>query len=510
MRKYWFPATSFCAGLLSMFLMYHFGILEQKKAPVPTKKTVVSQKVTTTTVVCVDRKHTVVPEDRVSGLWGVAKKEYGRGYLNLLIAEKNSKNYPSLAKNPNLIKLGWVLTIPCCLCDLPALTKPPVAKKVKVVTPKPKPPVKAVTPKSPCPACPKVVVQVVPPTSVAPAPPVKVSPPEAPKPPPAPKVQKQTQSQTVVNVAPPQAVVQPVVPTSKVEEPQVSVPVPAPKEPPKVFVPPAPSAKKVTEVIVPPTIKLSPPTHILVGSAWNSFGQNPIEPGNYVESFHVDQGYIIGHIGSFQIEPYVGLNATKDTKGYQWNNRVIGEAGLKVVRPFSHGVLEFGGAYAAERRFGANNLPSQTKMGPIGFSNGWFGWDQPTARESRRKFFTGATPGTVQWRVGNISPFERNNLIGVGRIDQGFTLAKIGRVSFIPTANLQMGFDTDRNPWNNRYTYGGGLKVAVPWKSGVLDFRGGYECAHQYAGVPVAGGSRCGPGFSVNIWTGWRHKKGGD
>ena len=503
MRRVLLPVACFGAGVLSMLLVnyYNSGPEQKKASSVSTKNVQTVSQNESVVLACTDRKYTILPEDRARGLWGIAEKEYGgRGYLNLLIAERNNKQYPTLTENPNLIQVGWVLTISCCLCDLPALVNSPVVKKV---TPKPTS-VNVITPKpSPCPQCPKLALPTPCPECSKPvAQEPKASSPEAPKPPPVPEAKKQTQSQTVVvNAAPPQpAVVQP--PAPKVETV-------VPKET-KVFIPPSPPAKQVTEVIKPPTIELPKPQHLFVGSAWNTFGQNPIEPGNFVNYSHIEAGYIIGSVGKFQIEPYVALNSVNDTRGYFWNNRVQGEGGLKVVRPFSHGVVEFGGAYAAERRFLNNGLPTQTKTGPIGFTNGWLGWHQPTARESRRKFLTGALPGTVQWRVGNISPFERNNLIGVARFDQGFTLAKVGRVSIIPTGSFQLGFDTDKNPWNNRYTYGGGLKVAIPWKSGVLDFRGEYQCATQYAGVAMAGGSRCGPGFSVNVWTGGRHKKGGE
>lgn len=480
-RMYLIPAAAFCAGFLLMFLI-HLGS-GQKKAPVLKEQTVSTQETKTLPPqTCVDRKYKVVPEDRERGLWGIAEKEYGgRGYLNRLVAEKSSKDYPSLVEKPGLIRVGWVLTIPCCLCDLPVLAA------ARLATPRPKvirTTVKVTTTKIPCPACPVVEKPV---TPSAPKPlPANVSPPEAPKPSPAPS---QTQSQTVV-IAP--AAPQP-----------AATPVPAPAKPQEVAPQPVPETPKPMARLVP-----QPPPHLLVGSAWNSFGQNPIEPGNFVDYFHVDQGYIIGNIGKFQVEPYVGFNAVKDTKGFSWDNRIQGEAGLKLVRPFSHGVIEVGGAYAAERRFLNNGLPAQTRTGAIGFTNGWFGRDQPTRHESKRKLLPGTTPGTLQWRVGNVSPFEQNNLIGVVRADQGFTLAKVKGVSLIPTGIFQLGFDTDKNPWNNRYTYGGGVKIAIPWRAGVLDFQGVYQCATQYAGVGMAGGSRCGPGFSVNIWTGWRRRGG--
>jgi hypothetical protein len=286
-------------------------------------------------------------------------------------------------------------------------------------------------------------------------------------------------------------------------------PVPTPAKPVAVVQPPVP-------VVVP----VVPQPKMLVWSMWNTLEENPIEPGDKVNMFHADVGIVIGRIKKFQFEPFIAIDGVKDIpKGYSWNNRFKAQVGFKVVRPIAirptiSGMVEFGVSFASETRFRSGGLPSQTKAGEILFFNGWFGHDMPTRHATKRKFFTGALPGTYQWWAGTLSPFEKDkgrfaNFMGTIRLDQGFTLAKLGGVSFIPTGRFQFGFDTYGNPWNNRYTYGGGLKVAFPWKSGIMDFQGGYYCATQYVGTPVAGGSRCGPGFGVNFWTGGRKKLGG-
>lgn len=56
----------------------------------------------------------VSAKDRKEGLWGVSKKVYaGNPSFNYAIARANIKNYPSLEGNPDLIKPGWSLSIPC-------------------------------------------------------------------------------------------------------------------------------------------------------------------------------------------------------------------------------------------------------------------------------------------------------------------------------------------------------------------------------------------------------------
>jgi hypothetical protein len=497
--NYRVPALVFCVGVLGLLTGY-YGHDKLKPPPPPIRvvNVEVPAKEPTPKPACTNRKWLVASDDK-RGIWGIAEKEYGgRGYLGPLIIEASVKDYPSLATNPNLIRPGWILTVPCCLCDLPPLEKKSaVAKKVapkaraaRPVAPKPVQPPSAPAPCKPC-------------EIPAPKPEVQ-SPVTAPKPPPAAPAPQQSQ-QVIVNVSPTAPAPTPA-PAAK--------PTPAPQPaPPQVTPAPAqkvePQPVKPAVEVKPPGVKLSPPK-LLVGSIWDSFGQNPIEPGNFVNYSHIDFGVVVDTVKKVQIEPYVGVNFIRDTKSLPWDNRVIGEWGVKFVRPFSHGVVEVGGAYAAERRFSVTGSPQQTKTGPEFFTNGWFGRDLPTRHESERKFFTGTFPGAFQWRIGNVSPFERNNLIGWIRADQGFTLAKVKGISFIPTAMSIFTFDTDNSFWNRRVTYGGGMKVAFPWKSGTLNFQGGYQCAKQYTGTPVVGGSRCGPGVSLDFWTGIRKKIGGE
>lgn len=420
---------------------------------------------------CTDRHYVVEEGD---SFWKIAEKEYGnRGYLGPLIAEMNDMEYETGVIHP-----GDVLKIGCCLCNLPAVPKKPAKKRTPAVKPVP-----AASPAPPCPpapACPAPAPQ--------PAPQPKEQAAVQPKPPPPPPSQ------------PPPAPVAAAPPKTEVTQQQPKPPQPAPASPVQPAIPQPP-------VLTSQTI---PPPHFIVGSLWNSTGQNPIEPGNLVNYSHADVGIIVGRIGKVEVEPYVAINATRDTRGYSWNNKVEAEAGIKLVRPFSRGIIQVGAAYAGERRHGTERgLAAQNKTGPIAFTTGWFGWQQPARHEPKRHIIPGSLPGTFQWTVGNISPFEKNNLIGVVRLDQGVTLVKAKGISLIPTGAVQAGFDSERKPWNNRSMYAGGLKIAIPWKSGVLDVQGGYQCTSQYAGVPHMN-NRCGPGFSMNIWTGMRRKIGGE
>ncbi len=408
---------------------------------------------------CQDRSYTVV-SGKINSLWRVAENQYGgRAYLWPLIAEKTG------IKPPYVIRVGDILKVPCCLCELPALVKTQVVQKAA------KKQVAKRVAKKVAPASEPVTV-------VGPVGPQGPQGPAGPAGPPGP-----------TGPSGPQGPAGPVGPQGQVAAPPQS---------------PAPPAK--TEVLrdLAPLSSLPAPKYA-PGSAWNSFGTSPLESGNYVNYLHADQGFILGWIGGVKVEPYVAFNSTHDSKGYMWNNKTEAEVGLKLGKPFSHGILEVGGAFAVERR---QSSPSETRSGFIGFTDGWFGWDAPTSRHSDKNLFR-STPGSFQFLAGNVSPFEKNNVIGTVRLEQGITLAKAGRVSFIPEGWGQVGADTQDKPWNNRLVYGGGLKAAIPWNSGTVNVLGGYECAEQYRN---RGGSSsnsvCGPTVKVDIWTGWRPKGG--
>lgn len=79
------------------------------KSPLVTKKTTIQKQVKKNTPtkkkVSTDKKYVVKKGDT---LWAIAKKYYGSGaqYPKIVNANKN------LIKNPNLIQIGWKLTIP--------------------------------------------------------------------------------------------------------------------------------------------------------------------------------------------------------------------------------------------------------------------------------------------------------------------------------------------------------------------------------------------------------------
>jgi hypothetical protein len=217
---------------------------------------------------------------------------------------------------------------------------------------------------------------------------------------------------------------------------------------------------------------------------------------------HADQGVIVLQKGPFQVEPYVAINTTKDTKGLPWDNKFEAEAGVKTNLNFRHGVITTGAAYAYEKRSGGS------KSNPIVFNTGWFGWKQPLEETPRRKF-TLTAPGSTWWSLGNTSPFDgKKDIIGVAHIEQGVTVLKTKHVALVPKGAFNIGYDTLNHPWNNRATLGGGLQVLFPMKTSAISFTAGYECTDQLRGTPTSPNA-CGPAAHIDLWTGWKNMFGG-
>ncbi len=491
MRKipFYIIGALFLAAVVGFLACYYGGY-----SPYAVKALAPVEKVATTPVVtpppappaspvCVDKKHTVL---RGESLWRIAGQEYGgRNYMWQLIAEKNNVEGPKFVIQPD-----QVLTIPMVLCDLGQL---PV--KAKVVAPVQTRKVAKVV------SAPAKVVAKTEPLVRS----VVVDKAEAPKAPIA-------QSTSVPTPAPASAPTTPAPVAQPAPVAPVEVKVEAPKTEVKVEQP-------VSVVVMPPQVSVTstplpalpvsrstdiPFLRTASWSAWNSTIRAPIEPDNTVNYFHADLGFNLAQFGKgVNLTPYVAVNTANDTQGLPWDNKLQVELGMKISKIFGNGIVDLGGAYGIENRQGG-----ESRSGFFAYTSGWFAHDTPT-RSSRNSLFS-STPGSAWWKVGNFSPFEHNNILAVGHAEQGFTLAKVKSISLIPEAWARASFDTKNYIWNNRYIYGGGLKVGVPWNTGILSITGGYECVktHDSHGRPI-GNTVCGPKVDFDIWTGGRFKTGG-
>jgi hypothetical protein len=106
------------------------------------------------------------------------------------------------------------------------------------------------------------------------------------------------------------------------------------------------------------------------GSSYGLVGNvSPVEHNNMLSALHVEQGVVAKRFGKIAVVPFGETTVSRDTAGFQWNNRNIGGAGLNVVIPTPHAQFQLGGDYLNEVRF--NGLSA---AGYGLFLKFWSGW----------------------------------------------------------------------------------------------------------------------------------------
>lgn len=221
------------------------------------------------------------------------------------------------------------------------------------------------------------------------------------------------------------------------------------------------------------------------GSTWGATGNSsPTEKDNIIKSLYLEQGFELFHEGTLLLVPYASLTGTIDTKGYEWDNRVIGVGGVKLVKNFPNGMISFGTGYATEYRKGG-----MRKSAPLVQATYWFGWNQC------ERF-----PGSSWGVAGYTSPVERNNFIATSYAQQGVRIAKIGCVSIVPFVEGTVSGDSEGYDWNNRAIYGGGIKAVIPGKKGVSELGTSYQRENRFK----TGVSASTITLFAKFWFGWR------
>ena len=191
----------------------------------------------------------------------------------------------------------------------------------------------------------------------------------------------------------------------------------------------------------------------LPGQGWTSIGNlSPIEHNNFYTQSYFEQSAAVfsTYSGSITVTPFVGMGLVLDTKGYEWNNKVQPRIGVKANKYFRKGVVSVGSAYSYEDRF-----KSFTSSGLTVFVQDWFGW-QPVAEKSSR------FPGSSWMEVGNLSPIEKGNILGLGYVTQGVVAKRFSRTTVVPYVEATVFHDSKGFDWDNRATIGGGVKAIIP------------------------------------------------
>jgi hypothetical protein len=227
----------------------------------------------------------------------------------------------------------------------------------------------------------------------------------------------------------------------------------------------------------------------LPGQGWTSIGNlSPIEHNNFYFQTYVEQGAAVfsTYSGSLTVTPFVGLGLVLDTKGYEWNNKVQPRLGVKVNKYFRKGVISVGSAYSYEDRF-----KSFDSSGLTVFVQDWFGW-QPVAEKSSR------FPGSSWIEVGNLSPVEKGNILGLGYITQGIVAKRFSRAILVPYVEATVFHDSKGFDWDNKATVGGGVKAILSRGEVYTEVGAGYLHENRFQSGLSAGGVSAFTNFSFN------------
>jgi len=227
----------------------------------------------------------------------------------------------------------------------------------------------------------------------------------------------------------------------------------------------------------------------LPGQGWTSIGNlSPIEHNNFYLQSYVEQSAAVYSTfsGSVTVTPFVGMGLVLDTKGYEWNNKVLPRIGVKANKYFRKGVVSVGTAYAYEDRFKSFNSSGMTV-----FVQDWFGW-QPVADKSSR------FPGSTWMEVGNLSPVEKGNILGLGYVSQGVVVKRFSRATLIPYVEATVFHDSKGFDWDNRANIGGGVKAAFAGHYVYTEIGAAYLHENRFQSGLSAGGLSVFTNFSFN------------
>lgn len=115
------------------------------------------------------------------------------------------------------------------------------------------------------------------------------------------------------------------------------------------------------------------------GSAWANVtgpGLSGEEQGNWVVSGKIQQGADWIDVNGWKLGTAVSVMGSMDTKGFEWNNKVVPALSASVRKNTSAGQFELGVQLVHEKRFGKLYVipGSREATGVQMFANYWVGW----------------------------------------------------------------------------------------------------------------------------------------
>lgn len=228
----------------------------------------------------------------------------------------------------------------------------------------------------------------------------------------------------------------------------------------------------------------------LPGSFWNVTGNvSPAEGSNVISASYVEQGIVAARTETLSFIPYVSFAPTFDSKGYDWNNRVLSTIGGKIVKRFDNGMVSLSGGMAHDY----HQRSGKSASAPFLRADYWVGWSGQSEQ----------FPGSSWGMIGTVSPSERNNIIATAYIQQGVVAGRWHGAAVVPFVEATVMRDTSGYDWNNRNMYGAGLKIVSPNPSCGCEFGVMYQNERR----TQSGASSDGISVFVKFWFGWNPVK---
>ena len=108
------------------------------------------------------------------------------------------------------------------------------------------------------------------------------------------------------------------------------------------------------------------------GSSWASVGKiSPVEKGDILAQAYFSQGVVAKRFSRAALVPYGETTLSRDSKGFDWDNKAIYGAGMKAIMPRGALYTELGAAYLHEKRFHSGQAASGLSL----FMNVSFEWN---------------------------------------------------------------------------------------------------------------------------------------
>ena len=118
------------------------------------------------------------------------------------------------------------------------------------------------------------------------------------------------------------------------------------------------------------------------GSTWAVVGHTaPVEQGNLIAQTYLTQGYVLRRFDRSALIPYGEITYSRDTKKFDWENKILEGAGVKYGMPMGELYVDVGAGYMHEQRFESNRSGGGAKI----FMDISYAWGNLFGRKDERE-----------------------------------------------------------------------------------------------------------------------------